>query len=140
MNFYSVAMDDVRFLAKFDLTARTSYKTCLYCFTIKVLYFFNIIICTSGVNIHAVITCMLDKNTCIYKHNRLQKLHLAFCHRGVGEHTLPEAVCPCLGDSPPPEIWSKNSRKISITKEICITIDFAPLPPKKFLEESQTWL
>ena len=32
---------------------------------------------------------------------------------------------------PPPEIWSENN---SITKEICITVDF---PPEKFLEESQ---
>ena len=30
----------------------------------------------------------------------------------------------------PPEIWSENNRKISITKEICITIDFAS-PPNK---------
>ena len=36
----------------------------------------------------------------------------------------PEAVCPL-------EIWSENNRKISITKEFCITIDFAPL--KKIL-------
>ena len=37
---------------------------------------------------------------------------------------------------PPPKKknWSKNNRKISITKEICITID----SPKKSLEESQT--
>ena len=27
----------------------------------------------------------------------------------------------------PPKIWSENNRKISTTKEICITIDFAPL-------------
>ena len=71
MNFHSVAIKDtlgnVRFLANFDLTGGTSYKTCLDGFTIKALYFSNIIICTSGVNIHAVITCMLDKNTCIYK-------------------------------------------------------------------------
>ena len=37
-----------------------------------------------------------------------------------------------------PEIWSEYNRKTSITKEICITIDFAPL--KKFLDESQTTL
>ena len=48
----------------------------------------------------------------------------------------PEVVCSPLGDFWPPEIWFENNRKISITKEICITIDFAP-PPKKFLEESQ---
>ena len=36
---------------------------------------------------------------------------------------------------PPKKNWSENNRKISITKEICIKIDFAPL--KKFLEESQ---
>ena len=71
MNFHSVANKDtlgnVRFLAKFYLTDRTSYKTCLNFFTIKALYFFNIRICAIGVNIHAVIKCMLDKNTCIYK-------------------------------------------------------------------------
>ena len=45
-------------------------------------------------------------------------------------------------ESPPPlrqfalpEIWSENNRKISIMKEICITINFAH--PEKFLEESQ---
>ena len=36
---------------------------------------------------------------------------------------LPEAVCP----PERPEIWSENNRKISITKEICITIDFDSL-------------
>ena len=54
MNFHFVAIEDtpgnVRFLAKFDLTGHTSYKTCLYCFTIKALYFLNIRICTNGVN------------------------------------------------------------------------------------------
>ena len=25
----------------------------------------------------------------------------------------------------PPKIWSENNRKISITKEMCMTIDFA---------------
>ena len=62
MNFHSVAIKDtfgnVRFLAKFDLTAQRSYKTSLNCFTIKAVYFLNIIICTNGVNIHAVITSM----------------------------------------------------------------------------------
>ena len=65
MNFHSAAIKDtlgnVRFLAKFGLTGGTSYKTCLNGFTINALYFLNIIICTSGVNIHAVITCMLTK-------------------------------------------------------------------------------
>ena len=46
MKFHSVAIEDtlgnVRFLAKFDLTGRTSYKTYLNCFTIKALYFLNI--------------------------------------------------------------------------------------------------
>ena len=41
---------------------------------------------------------------------------------GRGAGNAPEAVPP-LGDFPPPEIWSENNRKISITKEICITID-----------------
>ena len=39
-----------------------------------------------------------------------------------------QAICP------PSKKWFENNRKISITKEICITID----PPKKFPEESQT--
>ena len=43
MNFHSVAIEDafgnVRFLAKFDLTGQTSYKTCLDCFTVKAPYF-----------------------------------------------------------------------------------------------------
>ena len=37
-----------------------------------------------------------------------------------------EAVCPPRRLLPPPEIWSENNRKITVTKEICITIDFAP--------------
>ena len=45
---------------------------------------------------------------------------LAFFHRG-GRGGAP------LRQFAPPEIWSENNRKISITKEICITIDFAPL-------------
>ena len=61
-----------------------------------------------------------------------QLLMLAFFHRGIG--TPPEAV-PLETFAPPPENWSENNRKISIAKEICITIDFAP--QKKFLEESQ---
>ena len=60
-NFHSVTIEDilsnVRFLAKFNLTGRTSHKTCLNCSTIKALYIF----CTRGVNIHPVVTCMLDK-------------------------------------------------------------------------------
>ena len=42
-----------------------------------------------------------------------------------GRGRLPEAVCP-LGNFGCPEIWSENNRKINITKEISITIDFAP--------------
>ena len=49
--------------------------------------------------------------------------------RGAGGAPLRQFA---LGDFAPPEVWSENNRKISITKEICITIDFAPL--KKFLE------
>ena len=58
MNFHFVAIEDtfgnVRFLAKFDLTGQTSYKTCLNCFTIKTLYFLNINDCNlyQCVNIH----------------------------------------------------------------------------------------
>ena len=48
---------------------------------------------------------------------------------------LPQGERPVLRQFPPPppetfappEIWSENNRNISITKEICITIDFAPL-------------
>ena len=52
-------------------------------------------------------------------------LHSGFFPQG-GKGAPPEAVCPSLGDFCPPEIWSENNRQISITKEICITIDFAP--------------
>ena len=70
MNFHSVAikytLGNIRFLAKFDMTARTPYKTCLDCFTIKGLYFLNIIICTSGV-----------KNRCsYYMHVRQKYMYL----------------------------------------------------------------
>ena len=70
--FHSVTIEDilsnVRFLAKFDLTGRTSHKTYLNCSTIKALYYF----CTRGVNIHPVVTCMLDKNACICRPSMLQ--------------------------------------------------------------------
>ena len=49
---------------------------------------------------------------------------LAFFHGGGGAGERP------LRQFAPPEIWSENNRKISITKDICITIDFAP-PPEK---------
>ena len=42
-----------------------------------------------------------------------------------GQGAPPKAVPPPLRLLLP-EIWSENNRKISITKEICITIDFAP--------------
>ena len=58
------------------------------------------------------------------KHNSL-----AFFQRG----TPFQAIFP-LRDFWPPEIWSENNRKISITIEICITVDS---PRKQFLEESQ---
>ena len=48
-----------------------------------------------------------------------------FLPRGAGA-PLPEAVCLPQRLLPLPEIWFENNRKISITKEICITIDFAP--------------
>ena len=47
---------------------------------------------------------------------------LGFFPQG-GKGAPPEAVCPLC----PPEIWSNNNRQISITKEICIAIDFALL-------------
>ena len=71
-NFHSVTIEDilsnVRFLAKYDLTGRTSHKTCLNCSTLKALYFF----CTRGVNIHLVVTCTLDENACICKPSMFQ--------------------------------------------------------------------
>ena len=39
--------------------------------------------------------------------------------------------------APPPEIWSENNRKISITKEICITTDLAP-PEKNSWKKAST--
>ena len=41
-----------------------------------------------------------------------------------------------LGDSPP-EIWSKNNGKVTITIEIYITIDFAPPPEKNAGRKSE---
>ena len=70
VNFHSVTIKDtlsnVIFLTKVDFTPPVSYEICLNCFTVKALYFVNIIICTNAVNGHAVTTCMLDKNACIY--------------------------------------------------------------------------
>ena len=57
VNFHSVAMIDtlciIRFLSKFNLPARASYKACLHCFTLKTLYFVNNIICTNDVSNHS---------------------------------------------------------------------------------------
>ena len=50
-----------------------------------------------------------------------------------GAGGAPWGILPPWKLLPLPEIWSQNN---SITKEICITIDFAS-PRKKFLEESQ---
>ena len=46
-----------------------------------------------------------------------------FLPQGGQGGALPEAVCPPENFCPPAEIWSENN---SITKEICIAIDFAP--------------
>ena len=64
-------------------------------------------------------------------------ISLAFFHRGQGaplkQFALPsETFASPQRLLPPPEIWSKNNRKISITIEIRITINSAPPP-----EESQ---
>ena len=45
-----------------------------------------------------------------------------------------------LGDfCPSMKFWSENNRKISIAKEICITIDFAP-PPEKNSWKKASWV
>ena len=51
-----------------------------------------------------------------------------FLPRGAGGAPLRQFSPPLRGFCPP-VIWSENNRKISITKEICITIDL-PLPRK----------
>ena len=61
-------------------------------------------------------------------HSRHQEIWLSFAGDGGREHPLRQ-FAP-LGDFCPHEIWSENNRKISITKEICMTIDFAPAPLK----------
>ena len=59
-----------------------------------------------------------------------ETLHiLAFFHRGKGARGAPWGSLPPSETLPLPEIWSENN---SITKEICITIDFAP--PEKIPE------
>ena len=57
-----------------------------------------------------------------------RSLLVAFFHRGEGQGSAPlKQFSHFRNFCPPPEIWSENNRKISITIEICITIDFAPL-------------
>ena len=47
---------------------------------------------------------------------------------GGGEEGAPlkQFALPSKTFAPPPKIWSENDRKVSITKEICVTLDFAP--------------
>ena len=58
-------------------------------------------------------------------------LPFGFLPRGAG---APPSSSSPLSETSPPKIWSENNRKISITIEICMRIDF---PLKKFLKESQ---
>ena len=58
-----------------------------------------------------------------YMETRLKSL--AFFHRG-DRGPLRQFASPSETFAPLPEMWSENNRKVSIRKEICITIDFAP--------------
>ena len=40
------------------------------------------------------------------------------------------SLSPSETFAPPPKIWSENNRKLSVTNEICMTIDFAPSAKK----------
>ena len=93
---------------------------------------------------------LIVASTCRHRHFSLNFLLACKCPRNVAcslrlswlsstggggaGGAQPEAVPPFETFIPHPEICSENNRKISITKEICITIDFVPL--KKFLEET----
>ena len=55
----------------------------------------------------------------------VQSLHLSGFLSQEGRGVPLEAVCHSSGTFAPPKIWSENNRKISITKQIYITIDFA---------------
>ena len=76
-----------------------------------------------------IICTLLRIRTAVKFHNHTLQLP-GFFPRGGGGSFPPSET---FGS---PEISSKNKRKISIPKEICITIDFTP-PKKKLLEESQ---
>ena len=64
----------------------------------------------------------------------LENFSLTYWLSSTGGRGHPLRQCAPLETFVPPEIWSKSNRKISITKEICMTTDS---PLKKFPEESQ---
>ena len=66
-------------------------------------------------------TVHLYHNTCAI----VASFWLSFMGGGAGE-CPPEAVSHPSDTFVPPKIWFENNIKISITKEIYITIDFAP--------------
>ena len=64
----------------------------------------------------------------IFITTHVQSLHLSgfLSWGGGGRGVPPEAVSHPSDTFVPPKIWFENNIKISITKEIYITIDFAP--------------
>ena len=67
---------------------------------------------------------VLENSLFLSQHICNRYIFLAFFHRGSGECPLRQSATP--QGLLPPNIWSENNRKISITKEIHITIDFPP--------------
>ena len=65
-------------------------------------------------------TVHLYHNTCAI----VASFWLSFTGEG-GRGVPPEAVCHPSDTFVPPKIWFENNIKISITKEVYITIDFA---------------
>ena len=57
----------------------------------------------------------------------------------TGGAPLRQFASPSETFAPPPEIWPENNRKISITKAIYITIDFA-FPPKSSWKKAKLML
>ena len=60
-----------------------------------------------------------------------KKFTISWLSSTGGMRVPPELVCPPRRLLSPLEIWSENNRKVSITKEICITIDSPPKNPWK---------
>ena len=88
---------------------KTEKTDSLMCFTCSLLLLFSVVfwVFAFSVSLRIRFSFVIEV---------INQSFLAFFHRGL----------PPLRQFAPPEIWSENNRKISITKEICITIDFAP--------------